>query len=145
MWTCAKCGTKVDPSFEVCWSCGTTREGVEDPSFIPADAPLPESSPLDLDMPKGSAPLPEPISTSAAELVECYWALDVMQAKFLADALTDNDIPAVADLHDLHDALGSMSSGPRVWVRAEDLPRAKAWLEAYDHQFKAEHGGAARE
>ena len=23
MWTCPKCGTKVDPSFDVCWACGT--------------------------------------------------------------------------------------------------------------------------
>ena len=48
-----------------------------------------------------------------------------MQAKFLADQLTDQGIPAVSDMHDMHDALGSMSSGPRVWVRAEDLPRAR--------------------
>jgi hypothetical protein len=145
MWTCPKCGTKVDPSFEVCWSCGTTPDGVEDPSFVPADEPPAPTSPLDLDMPKGDDPLPEPASATAGDLVECYWALDVMQAKFLADLLTDNGIPAVADLHDMHDALGSMSSGPRVWVRAEDLPRAKAWLDAYDQQFKAEHGGVERD
>ena len=63
-----------------------------------------------------------------------------MQAKFLADQLTDQGIPAMSDTHDMHDALGSMSSGPRVWVRAEDLPRARAWLAAYDEQNKAEHG-----
>jgi hypothetical protein len=145
MWTCPKCGTKVDPAFEVCWHCGTTPDGVEDPTFVPADEPSPEISPLDLDMPKGSEPLPEPATTTAADLVECYWALDVMQAKFLADLLTDNGIPAVADLHDMHDALGSMSSGPRVWVRAADLVRAKAWLEAYDRQFKTEHGAVERD
>jgi len=145
MWTCPKCGAKVDPSFDVCWNCGTTADGVEDPSFVRADAPTEEESPLDLDMPKGDEPLPEPSTETAGELVECYWALDVMQAKFLADQLTDNGIPAVADTHDLHEALGSMSSGPRVWVRAEDLPRAKAWLDAYDQEFKAEHGGVERD
>ena len=141
MWTCPKCGTKVDPSFDVCWSCGTTAEGIEDPTFVPADAPSPENSPLDLDMPKGEGLLPEPATDLGGDLVECYWALDVMQAKFLADQLSDNGIPAVSDLHDMHDALGSMSSGPRVWVRAADLPRARAWLDSYDRQFKAEHGG----
>jgi len=145
MWTCPKCGAKVDPAFEVCWRCGTTPDGVEDPTFVPADEPPPGTSPLDLDMPKGSEPLPEPATTNAADLVECYWAIDVMQAKFLADLLTDNGIPAVSDLHDMHDALGSMSSGPRVWVRAEDLARAKAWLEAYDEQFKTEHGSVERD
>ena len=48
MWTCPKCGTKVDPSFEVCWSCGTSMDGVEDPGFFTADdakaqAPLPSA------------------------------------------------------------------------------------------------------
>jgi hypothetical protein len=145
MWTCPKCGTKVDPSFDVCWSCGTTAEGVEDPTFVPADTPPTETSPLDLDIPKGDEPLAEPPTPIAGELVECYWALDLMQAKFLADQLTDNGIPAVSDLHDMHDALGSMRSGPRVWVRVEDLPRARAWLDDYVQQFKADHGGVGRD
>jgi hypothetical protein len=144
MWTCPKCGTKVDPSFEVCWNCGTTADGVEDPNFVAADAQPPGTSPLDLDMPAGDAPIPDPIEPELGDVVEAYWALDLMQAKFLADQLTDQGIPAVADTQDLHDALGSMSSSPRVWVRAQDLPRAKAWLDAYDQQFKAEHGGAER-
>ncbi|WP_422926241.1 putative signal transducing protein [Singulisphaera sp. PoT] len=142
MWTCPKCQTKVDPSFEVCWSCGTSADGVEDPTFVQADESSADASPLDLDMPEGDRPIPEPSSPLAGELVEAYWALDLMQAKFLADRLSEDGINAVADTHDMHDALGSMSSGPRVWVRAEDLPRAKAWLEAYDAQYNAEHGGA---
>ena len=40
MWTCPKCDAKVDPSFEVCWRCGTSPEGVEDPGFLRADAPV---------------------------------------------------------------------------------------------------------
>ena len=69
-------------------------------------------------MPEGEQPIPQPINEEAGELVECYWALDLMQAKFLADKLSEAGIPAVADTHDMHDALGSMSSSPRVWVRA---------------------------
>ena len=145
MWTCPKCGTKVDPSFDVCWNCGTTADGVEDPTFVPSDAPPPDASPLDLDMPQGDEPIPEPSSPLDRELVEAYWAMDVMQAKFLADQLTEAGIPAVADMHDLHDALGSMSSLPKVWVRAVDLARAKAWLEDFDQKFKAEHGEPDRD
>jgi len=140
MWTCPKCHNKVDESFDVCWSCGTTRDGVTDPTFVPADAPQPDVSPLDLDMPPGEEPLPEPSTPEAGDLVECYWALDLMQAKFIVDQLAEEGIPAVADMHDMHDALGSMSSAPRVRVRAEDLPRARAWLDHYDQQNKAEHG-----
>jgi hypothetical protein len=36
-WTCPKCGETVDAGFLVCWSCGTSIEGVEDPSFVSAD------------------------------------------------------------------------------------------------------------
>ena len=140
MWTCPKCGTKVDPSFDVCWACGTSADGVEDPTFAPADAVGSNESPLDLDMPEGDQPIPEPLNPAAGELVEAYMALDVMQAKFLADKLSEVGIPAVSDIHDMHDALGSMSSAPRVRVRAGDLPRARKWLEEYERQFRAEHG-----
>jgi hypothetical protein len=144
MWTCPKCGTKVDPSFEVCWSCGTSADGVEDPTFVPADAVGPDSeSPLDLDMPEGEQPIPQPLNPEAGDLVEAYQAMDLMQAKFLADKLTEAGMPAVADLHDMHEALGSMSSGPRVWVRAGDLARARAWLDDYESQAQAEAGPTA--
>jgi hypothetical protein len=140
MWTCPKCGTKVDPSFEVCWQCGTTADGVEDPTFVPADDAGPVESPLDLDMPEGDVPIPEPLNPLAGELVEAYLAADMMQAKFVADKLSEEGIPAVSDVHDMHDALGSMNSGPRVWVRAGDFDRARAWLAEYDRQFREDHG-----
>jgi hypothetical protein len=140
MWTCTKCGTKVDPSFEICWQCGTSSDGVEDPTFVPADAEMPNESPLDLDMPEGDAPIPQPLNPFAGELVEAYLAADLMQAKCLADKLTEQGIPAVSDLHDMHESLGSMSSGPRVWVRSGDLERARTWLAGFDQQFQAEHG-----
>ncbi len=143
MWTCPKCGSHVDPSFDICWSCGTSREGVEDPTFVRADDMEADESPLDLDMPTGEAPLSQPVDPIAGDLVECYWALDLMQAKFLADQLSEQGMPAMSDTHDMHDALGSMNATPRVYVRAEDLPRARSWLEAYDRQHKPHLEGGA--
>src|SRR5262245_48535517 len=35
VWTCPKCATAVEDSFEVCWQCGTALEGTEDPAFEP--------------------------------------------------------------------------------------------------------------
>jgi hypothetical protein len=35
MWMCSKCREEVDDDFEVCWNCGTTREGEEDATFRP--------------------------------------------------------------------------------------------------------------
>jgi len=132
MWTCPKCQSKVDPSFEVCWNCGTTAEGVTDPSFVRAD----DAGPIEADpvtpkllVEEGTGELPEPI---AGELVEAYSALDLMEARFLADQLNEAGIQATSDTHDLHDALGSMNADPKVWVHAEDFPRARAWLESYE-------------
>lgn len=33
MWNCPKCAAEVDDDFEICWSCGTSIDGVEDPDF----------------------------------------------------------------------------------------------------------------
>jgi hypothetical protein len=35
MWTCPKCREEVDSAFEICWQCGTTIDGLEDPTFVP--------------------------------------------------------------------------------------------------------------
>jgi hypothetical protein len=135
MWTCPKCDSKVDPSFEVCWNCGTSVDGSEDPTFVKADDAGPietDSLVPELDVREGVAvdsDLPEPIQ---GELVEAYSALDLMEATFLADQLKQAGIQAVCDTHDMHDALGTMEGSPKVWVRADDLPRARAWLETYD-------------
>ena len=40
-WACPKCGVRVEGDFEVCWACGTTVDGVEDPDFQPASTPAP--------------------------------------------------------------------------------------------------------
>jgi uncharacterized protein YbjQ (UPF0145 family) len=33
MWKCVKCHEQVEDSFDVCWNCGASRDGTEDPSF----------------------------------------------------------------------------------------------------------------
>jgi hypothetical protein len=33
MWTCAGCSESIEDQFEICWSCGTSREGRPDPHF----------------------------------------------------------------------------------------------------------------
>jgi len=143
MWTCPKCQTKVDPSFDVCWNCGTSVDGVEDSTFVKADdaGPLP-GDPLfpQLDVEKEGvveSDLPGPIR---GDLVEAYSALDLMEATFLADQLNQAGIQAVSDTHDLHDALGTMEGGPKVYVRAEDRERARAWLATYDREKSATSG-----
>ncbi len=33
MWKCLKCREKLNDSFDLCWNCGTLRDGTEDPTF----------------------------------------------------------------------------------------------------------------
>ena len=42
MWQCVKCREKLEDSFDVCWNCGTSKDGVEDPDFRKADEVPPE-------------------------------------------------------------------------------------------------------
>jgi hypothetical protein len=47
-WICAKCQAEIDAGFDVCWQCGTSREGEADPEFRREIdvATLPEGVPL---------------------------------------------------------------------------------------------------
>jgi hypothetical protein len=37
MWQCTKCRETIEDSFDLCWNCGTSKDGVEDPSFRKAE------------------------------------------------------------------------------------------------------------
>lgn len=43
MWECQKCHERHEDSFEVCWNCGTSKTGFEDPAFRAAEEVDPES------------------------------------------------------------------------------------------------------
>ena len=40
-WTCMKCGEHVDVSWNICWHCGTSTDGEEDPNFYEQPVVLP--------------------------------------------------------------------------------------------------------
>jgi hypothetical protein len=46
MWKCPKCSEGVEDSYEVCWNCGTAKDGTEDPTFQRADGAPPAKHPL---------------------------------------------------------------------------------------------------
>ena len=125
MWTCPACQSTVEDQFEVCWSCGTSRTGETDPDFVRADdtGPIPDAEPRPVD-PK--------LAGHDGPLAIAYRALDLMEAQFLADQLTEAGMPAKADEQDMHETLGGMTSGPRVYVHESDLAGARAWLADYD-------------
>ncbi len=136
MWRCPKCRSSVDDSFEVCWSCGTTPDSIEDPSFVTADKadPIPDE-----ELPEGTElddPLADFAGTPMPDLVECFMASDTIEAKFIADQLMEQGIPAIADKINLS-LVGVFESGPKVRVRQDDLSRAQAWLKGYEQRRKS--------
>jgi hypothetical protein len=137
MWQCPKCRSSNYDSFEVCWSCGTTPDGVEDPDFVTAD----EADPIqDEVLPKGidgDDPLADFAWTPLPDLVACYTASDAAEAKFIADRLMEHGIPAIADKLDIDSLVGMCGSGAKVRLRDDDLPKAQAWLKAYEQRRKA--------
>jgi hypothetical protein len=141
MWRCPKCRSKVEDSFDVCWSCGTTPDGVEDPDFLTAD----EAEPIeDEELPEGTEvddPLADFAGTPVPDLVECYMASNTIEAKFIADQLMEQGIPAIADKVDINMVMGGFQPqmwgyGPKVRIRQDDLPRAQAWLKGYEQWRK---------
>jgi len=47
-WTCATCSERLPEGFEVCWNCGTDRQGVVAPDFVRAvDSRDSSASPMD--------------------------------------------------------------------------------------------------
>jgi hypothetical protein len=80
----------VDPGFEVCWSCGTSKEGVEDPSFVREDeAEVAAEAPSDEPLPDEFQPPVVP------ERLLCLRCFGEMQEGFVAssrDGITDSPI-----------------------------------------------------
>jgi hypothetical protein len=138
MWDCPKCHSKVDDSFEVCWSCGTTIDGIEDPDFVTADEAEPIEDPVAVDEPEFDERLDDFGGTPIPDLVECYMASNTIEAKLIADQLMQQGIPAIADKIDVNLVNGGFRGyGPKVRVRPEDLPRAQAWLKEYERLRKS--------
>ncbi|WP_406696347.1 hypothetical protein V5E97_35680 [Singulisphaera sp. Ch08] len=138
MWIYPNCGAEVESTLDVCWRCGTSRDGVVDPDFVPADKAGPIEDPPVVPRLDPAEVVDQFGESPEDEVVECYQALSLMEAQFIANELTAQGIPAVSDTHDLQDELGPWEGNPRVFCRAGDVTRARTWLAAYERR-KAEH------
>jgi hypothetical protein len=146
MWICSKCGVRVEPSLDVCWRCGTSYQGEEDPEFVVADEAPPIDDPTGyLKLDDGKLP-EEELPGPPLELAACFESNVVTEAKFVADQLQAGGIPAT--LQNAHGGGVGIPAGTYalypclVVVRAEDLPRARAWVKAYQARQGARRGHA---
>jgi hypothetical protein len=136
MWRCPNCRKEVDDSFGVCWACGTTPDGIEDPSFVTAD----EADRIDDEVaekkPRFDYRFDDFAGTPIPDLVECYTAKNITEAAFIANQLKEQGIRAVADSRDANLSAGMWNPecGPKVRVQPEDLYRVQMWLKAYEQR-----------
>ena len=133
MWTCPKCNARVEPGFDVCWRCGTTEQGDEDPDFVTADEAEVIRLPTDflkLDPGKlAESELPEP----PLDLVACFQSDSLVEVKFVADLLAEQGLPAI-----LQGVVNTrVAIPPQVVVRAEDLPRVRPIIEEFRERKRA--------
>jgi hypothetical protein len=117
MWDCPKCREAVDQEFDVCWNCGTGRDGTVDPQFkrVTDDASVPDAS-FDLDY---AAPFMFGDSERAAS--------DALDA---SDTLSTSDTWRAPDSNWKELSLGRWRAQPPVmWPRDSDwlVPVISFW------------------
>ena len=132
MWHCPKCGEQLDDGFDVCWNCGTARDGTADPGFhAESDDPaVPDPGP-GTDQPKETAgDQATPLGMAGQRIVEvvlrsqCCW-----RQIGLSGLLEEAGINARVVGEVLGNAAGGLPLGeataPRIWVLGNDAARAR--------------------
>lgn len=122
MWNCSKCKEKVDDEFEICWSCGTTRDGVEDPDFAREDEGIISADDFERDR----------LEKSNENLVTVATFLKVPDAHACKLELEARGVRAmIVDEHavNLNFFLANAMGGAKVQVLERDVERARQILE----------------
>jgi hypothetical protein len=119
---------------DVCWSCGTSASGEEDPSFVSADdaAPIPLEPVLESRVHSHPAPeledeLPEP----PPEFVLVY-ETDEMGAQFLTEQLCGQGIRALKSTDVCAINAKAMRTVGQILVHPDDVSRARTWLVEFE-------------
>lgn len=137
MWDCPKCAESVDDDFDICWQCGTDRHGNEDQEFTRAEDTEAIFDPAEDQDLKPLPDLDDEFGEGLSDVVICHSALDIIEARFVADQLRRIGIPAISDKqnHIYGPGVASFGSiwgnGPKVRVRPQDLTRALTWVEGF--------------
>jgi hypothetical protein len=133
MWRCPKCGTQIEPGFEVCWNCGTAQDGTRAEGFRaePADPAVPDLGP-DPELPKERVADAAAPKATNERIVELCSAGNAIEAQELCNVLEEEGIHAEVVGGSLAGAAGGLVLGeptaPRIWLRESDVARARAVL-----------------
>jgi hypothetical protein len=139
MWIWSKCEARVDPSFDVCWRCGTSYQGEEDPDFVTADESPAIGDLTDYLRLEAGKPSDPEIAEPPLDLAPCFESNDLAEAQFVADELVGEGIPAtLQNAFNVGIPSGTYSLYPcTVVVRAEDQPRARSWVDEHRGRGKS--------
>jgi Putative prokaryotic signal transducing protein len=123
VWKCPRCEARVDDEWEVCWSCGTSIDGEEDPYFGAED----EEGEFE-EEPGGAAEAdPEPIHLVTVASFPVAWQAHVAKGRLEAEGipclLADEYVAAVFGLERF--------AWIKLQVTAEDAEAAHALLESW--------------
>jgi hypothetical protein len=130
MWTCPNCHEQIDDSFDVCWKCGTDRDGTPSAEFDvePGDPRThdPKADPHPPDEPAANDPKND-------RIVELCAAANEVEAHALCALLEEAGIRWRIVGETLGNAAGGLPLGdtiaPRIWVREEDAARAREIID----------------
>jgi hypothetical protein len=119
---------------DVCWSCGTSASGEEDPRFVSAGnaAPIPLEPILDPDVhPELEPELDDELPGPPPEFVLAY-ETDESGAQFLTDQLCGQGIRALKT-RDLRPTFGpAVVHVGQILVHPDDFPQAREWLVKFE-------------
>jgi hypothetical protein len=147
MWTCPNCGEAIDDVFDACWKCGTNRDGTRAADFPvePSDAKTPD--------PRAEPDPPDDAAAAANDpknerIVELCSAANTVEAYAIRALLEEAGIQTCVVGDSLGNAAGGLPLGettaPRVWVREEDVARAREVIDAQTASaFQQENSPAA--
>jgi hypothetical protein len=123
MWRCPNCGEKIEAGFEVCWSCGSSPEGVVDPGFRPETDGVISAADFEREQRERTE---ERLVTVAEYLgqAEAHLIRSRLEAEGI-HAYLDNELTIAMDWL-LSNAIG----GVKVLVAEKDAERARAVLAA---------------
>ena len=142
MWHCPKCGEQIDAGFDVCWNCGTARDGTAAAGFHaePDDPAVPDPGP-EPDEPKETAEdQTTPLGMAGQRIVELCSAGDVVEADDLCELLEEAGIQARIVGEVLGNAGGGLPLGeataPRIWVLEDDAIRGREVIDRWRDELE---------
>lgn len=132
MWKCPKCKERIENSFDLCWSCGTAKDGTEDPSFRKEAEGIMSAADFEADR-------AERANENLVTIASYPYA---PQAHFLCTHLDAAGIRAV--VQDEHAVMANIflsnaMGGVKVQVLARDVDRALQIAQGLDKKDMPKH------